>query len=169
VRQIAALRLRRPLREICEVDDVVQGALLKAFKGLDRFEERSEGGFRSWLARCVESEIVDRLRSARALKHGEGRVRRFGDLERDSLSSAVFAGFGPTPSQVASARELGERIEAALLEMPSHHREVIILRQLCEMSYAEIAKAMGFAEEATARKVLSRALKRLREMVAVDE
>ena len=46
--------------------------------------------------------------------------------------------------------------------MEEHHREAILLRKFCGMSYAEIAAAMRVDSEATARKTLSRAVKILR-------
>src|SRR5262245_12995939 len=63
VRQIVALRLGWRLRQLLEVDDIVQEVLLDAFQGLGQFEPRSEGSFRNWLARTVEREIVDTSRT----------------------------------------------------------------------------------------------------------
>jgi RNA polymerase sigma-70 factor (subfamily 1) len=163
VRQIVALRMGRRLRELEDVDDVAQDVLLKAFQGLERFEQRSEGAFRNWLAACVECEIADKARRAGARKRGGGKVRRFADCESGLLISSVFAGREPTPSAVARARELAERIEEALIALPRHHREVVILRNLCEMSYEEIAETMALGSAQTARKAVSRALRKLKE------
>jgi RNA polymerase sigma-70 factor (ECF subfamily) len=163
VRQIVALRVGRRLRQLGELEDIAQEALLKAFQGLDRFEQRSEGSFRNWLASCVECEIRMHLRAAAAQKRGGGKVRRFGDADSALLVSSLFAGNEPSPSDVARAAELSERLEATLLEMPEHHREVIILRGLCEMSYKEVAESLGLDHEQTARKAYSRALQRLKE------
>ena len=163
VEQIVALRMGRELRQIVEPDDIVQQALMKAFEGLDRFEQRSEGSFRNWLASCVECEIRMHVRSARAKKRGAGRVRRFGDAGSQILLSSILAGTGPSPSAIVREKELAERIHQVLLDMPEHNREVIILRHLCEMSYAEIAKSMQLGSEQTARKAVSRALRKLKE------
>lgn len=65
------------------------------------------------------------------------------------------------------ARELGARLEAALLELPAHVREVIILRHLCGLLYAEIAEELGFKSEATARATLMRATQRLYDKAGV--
>ena len=166
VRQIVALRLGERQRRFIEAEDIVQEAFLKALQGLERFEHRSEGSFRNWLARCVECEIVDSVRRLKARKRGGGKVRLFGDFCTESLFSSVFAGREPTPSKVAEAREAEERIEEAILELPEHYREVIILRQLCEMSYAEVASLMGFVQEETARKACSRAIQKLKRALA---
>jgi len=163
VRQIVALRLGYRQRLFVEVEDIVQDTLLKVFEGLHRFEQRSEGSFRNWLARCVECQIVDSAREMGAKKRGAGGAKRFADIRGETLTSSVFPAEGPTPSKVAQGKEAQEKLEEALLGLPQHYREVIVLRQLCEMSYPEIAKTMGFNEEASARKACSRALQKLRE------
>jgi RNA polymerase sigma-70 factor (ECF subfamily) len=169
VEQIVTLRMGRKLRQIVDPDDIVQQALLKAFQGLDRFEERSEGSFRNWLASCVETEILMRLRSDRAIKRGGGKVQRFGDAASHIMLSSILAGDGPSPSEVVRGKELSERIHDVLMDMPEHHREVIILRHLCEMSYVEIAQSMKLGSEQTARKAVSRALKILKENLNLEE
>jgi RNA polymerase sigma-70 factor (ECF subfamily) len=165
VRQIVALRLGRRQHQFLEDDDVVQEILFTVFQDLERFEHKSEGSFRNWIAKCVECKIVDLARNAEAKKRGGGKVRRFGDFGTERLSDSIFPGKGPTPSQVAQAKETEEKLEAALLSLPAHYREVIILRQLCEMSYPEVAKALGFREEVSARKACSRALAKLKELM----
>ena len=40
-------------RQVVEFDDIAQDVLLKVFQGLDRFEQKSEGSFRNWLANCA--------------------------------------------------------------------------------------------------------------------
>ena len=163
VRQIAALRVGRCLQRFLEEEDVVQEALLKALKGLGRFEHRTDGTFRNWLARCVESAVVDSARKARARKRGSGKAPLLGELASESLSSSIFASPDPSPSQVLQRMELDGQVEEALLGMEKHHREIIILRKLCGMSYADVAKAMGFKRDATARQACARAIERLKE------
>lgn len=163
VRQIVALRLGYRLRDFATHEDIVQESLLKAFRNLDRFEPRSEGSFRNWLARCVVNSANDWFRRQRAERRGGGRVRPMSSLESEDITTIVFAGPDPTPSAVFRGRELAERIEDAMLAMKEHHREVLLLRLFCEMSYEEIGESLGIREPATVRKVFSRALARLRE------
>ena len=92
-------------------------------------------------------------------------MRRFGDCASEILVSSIFAGNEQSPSEVVHVRDLGEKLEGVLLEMPKHSREVIILRYLCELSYEEIAPEMGFGQEATARKASSRALQKLKDVM----
>ena len=167
VRRIVALRMGRHLHAFAEVEDIVQQALLKAFTRLKTFEHRSEGSFRYWLARLVQDEIVACARRGGAKKRGGGRVRRFRDYPSQALSESFFPAQGPSPSSVVHAREREQQIEAALLSMPQHHREVIILRQFCGLSYKEIVEAMGFRQEESARKAWYRALQKLKKALNV--
>ena len=167
VTQIVALRMGRRLGQMVEVEDVVQEVLLDVLRSLGRFEPRSEGSFRNWLARCVEREVVDIQRTATRQKRGGGAVRRFGDLSQSILHSSIFGRDLTAPSAHVRAQELAERLEDALLEMPEYQRELIILRAVCGMSHAEIAAELGISEEGAVRVAYSRALRKLEERISV--
>ena len=166
VRQIVALRLGPRLRQVVDVEDVVQEALLRVFESMDDFAERSEGNFLNWVSRCVEHEIASQARKFRAQKRGGGKVVRFSDRpSKTAQGTSMFMGRGPTPSAIVQGQELEERILMVLLGMPKVYREALILRHLCAMSYSEVAKTLGFRSEATARKACSRAVSKLNELV----
>lgn len=165
VRRIVALRMGTRLRQFLDMEDIVQESLLKVFQSIGRFDHTTEGSFRNWLARCVECEVIDSARKQEAQKRGGGRVRRFGDVGPEMTMLHVPISTGPTPSGVVQAKELEEKIDEALVEMRERSRELIILRQICEMSYDEIAEAMGFRTEGAARRAVARALKDLEKRV----
>src|SRR5262245_13708602 len=114
VRQIVAVRAGVRLKQLGELEDIVQESLVKVFQGLKRIQKDSQAAFRNWLARCVECEVVDHLRRLQAQKRGAGKLRRFADCDKGSLFSSVFAGREPTPSRLAMGREMEEKLEAAL-------------------------------------------------------
>jgi RNA polymerase sigma-70 factor (ECF subfamily) len=153
VRQMVRPRLRRSTPQYDDLDDIIQEALLKVFRGLEKFEHRSEEAFVKWTSRLVEHAIIDHMREA----------RRRRDVRLDTLLEMILRGKSPRPSQIVRARELKERLEEALLQLPEHQREIIELRVDRELSYEEIAEIMGFEKDATARQAFSRALKRLKE------
>lgn len=163
VRQVAALRLGRRTSQLVEVEDIVQEALLEAFRCIDGFDV-SQGRFCHWLSTVVENRIRMEARRGSAKKRGEGRVLRFAD-EDSNLRSSLFAGQEPTPSQNLARRELEERIQTSLLEMSERQREIIIQRMICEMSFEEITEQMGFDLASSARTLYSRALMELRRRV----
>jgi RNA polymerase sigma-70 factor (ECF subfamily) len=166
--RIAALRFGWKTDQFADYEDIAQDALLRAFKGLHRFDPtvhgRTNGAFRSWLACCVESAIREHLRRKNVQKRG--KERRFSDLAPEELSSSIFAGRTPSPSQLLRGTELERRLEAALLDLQERYRDIIIYRQLCGMSYEEIAGKMAFANVENVRLVFHRALKKLEEALA---
>jgi RNA polymerase sigma-70 factor (ECF subfamily) len=167
VRQIVALRMGWRLRQMVDVDDVVQEVLLDAFQGLDKFTPRSEGSFRHWLARCVEREIIDSARTQTRKKRGGGAVRRFSDYDSTLLGSSIFGADPTSPSAGVRVDELGQRLEEALLQLPAYQRDLIVLRALCGMSYAEVAAELGISREETVRVAYSRALRQLEERLGL--
>lgn len=167
VRQIVAVRIRQKAQRLLDVDDVLQDVLLKAFKSFDQYEERSDATFINWLARCAETVILDAIKRLLAEKHGGGKVKAVSEYGSDVLTSSIFQSAEPSPSAVVRGAELEERMEDALLELPDHQREVIVLRKLCGMSYTEIARELGGAKEGTARQLCRRALLTLRERLAI--
>jgi len=158
VRQIVALRLGFRPSAFSAHEDLVQESMLKTFQNLDRYEERSDATFRHWISTCVTNTIRDQFRRGGAEKRGDGKVRFFGSYESEDATAIVFQGNDPTPSAVLRGRELLGRLESGLLEMKEHWREVILLRLFCEMSYREVGDELGIAEEATVRKLFSRAM-----------
>jgi RNA polymerase sigma-70 factor (ECF subfamily) len=163
VLRVVALRMGEPLRDALDREDLVQEALLQAFQGLERFEPRSEGSFRSWLATIVVRRVQEAWRARGARKRGEGRERPFADQGSSLLTASLLPGVAPTPSADAAARELEERIEAALLELPERERRAVELRRLCGVEYDEVAAELGLPSEGAARALVARALTRLAE------
>ena len=156
VRHIVSLRMGKKLRQMMVPQDIIQEVMFMTLNGPKRFKPGSKGSFRNWLARRVEREIVDLTRrSVSRLRH-QGRTLSI-------LRTSIFR--DREPRSGAQAEELENKIEEALLQLPKHYREVIILRRLCEMSYREIAETMGFAEEHYARQGFKRALKKLKEIL----
>jgi len=168
VRQIVALRLGHRPSEFHTHEEIVQEALLNTFQHLDRYEERSEATFRNWISTCVVNSIREHFRKAGTQKRGAGKVRLFGSYESEDTSAIVFAGDDPTPSAIVGRKESIDRVEKALLGLKEHWREVIVQRLFCEMSYAEIGAALGIRDEATVRKLFSRAIAELRRVCADD-
>lgn len=161
VRRIVALRMGRRLRAFWELDDLVQEALMKVFRGLDTFREDRNPNFQNWVATCVKNDIVDHVKHLDTKKRGGGLP--FPGAPTAPPLSAIIHPNAKSPSWHLRNRELEERVETAILELPEDYREVIILRFLCECDYAVIARLMNFEREASARMAVSRAIQKLRE------
>lgn len=164
VRQAVALRLGYPLRDFYVYEDIVQESLLNVFQKLDRFDAESEGRFRNWLATCVANTVRQHFRRRGARKRGGALP--FYPCGSQGLLESIFAGDESSPERRLECHELEESIERVLLTMPRAEREAIICARLCGMSAREVMEALELPSEAAARKLLSRALKRLRGLLA---
>jgi RNA polymerase sigma-70 factor (ECF subfamily) len=164
VRAMVAARTGRLQRECAEIEDLVQETFRDAIVGLRQIDHASEGMFVAWLARCVENNVRDQARRGLAQKRGGGKVKPFAALQT-SLSESLFAGREDPASQVARGKEAEERIERALLALGPRYREVIALRVHGELSYREIAAAMGLPSENTANVLFLRARARLQQVL----
>lgn len=168
VRSIVAARMGLKLHAVIELEDLVQESMCLAIGSLDRFEHRTEGSFRSWLAACVENAIRNEARKHDAIKRGAGKVQRIADLAQTRLAESLFPDGTPGASQAARDREDEEQMEAALLQLAPRYREVIALRVHGEMSHREIAEAMGLPSENTANALFVRARRKLLRILEND-
>jgi len=166
VRRVVSLR--RGPRSRDDLDDLVQDALLRAYQGFKGFGDRPEDDFRAWLACCARCAVFDDYKRAQAFKRGGGRaVRAFSEWGSTWLTSSILQGREPSPSKIAMALETEERLCQTLSEMEERHRRLILYRKVCGMSYREIADELGLASAGSARVMVLRALRRLREKLGI--
>jgi RNA polymerase sigma-70 factor (ECF subfamily) len=153
LRAYVSQRLGNLVRAREDTADVVQSVCRELLLGLDGFEYRGEGAFRSWLYTTAVRKIVE--------KHA-----RYGAQKRDGQrdfapEDELFAHLADTtPSQRAIASEELERIEHAFRALPDEYREVILMARVTGLSRAEIGRQIGRSEGAV-RTLLHRALARL--------
>jgi RNA polymerase sigma factor (sigma-70 family) len=136
-----------------EADDVVQEALVKAFRQLPRY--RGEAGFKSWLLAIVANETRNLHRSRR---RRDGLVLRSAGPEE--------TGADPAESVVATDRR--ERLLDELRRLDPRDREVLVCRYLLELSEAETAVTLGLPR-GTVKSRASRALARMRQQLGGEE
>jgi RNA polymerase sigma-70 factor (ECF subfamily) len=143
------------LQNAFDAQEVVQDALMRAHKALTRQydEERCAAlALRPWLFRTVRNLSLNKRRSKRS------------SLEQP-LESFDDGRLGPFVHLEGSELERKEEIELlrrAMSLLPVDARELIVLRFMEEMPYAEIAKTVG-ASEASLRGKVFRSLKLLRD------
>jgi RNA polymerase sigma-70 factor (ECF subfamily) len=151
--------------------DIVQSVCREVLEHIDRFEHRSEAGFKQWLYRTAERKIIDRYRYYTADKRDAGRElppsasepSTDGDLLAAALRDAQRG--GPTPSHEAIAREELLRTSRAFEGLPPIYREVILLSRVHGVPHADIAKRLGKTEGAV-RNLLYRGLGALTDRLA---
>jgi RNA polymerase sigma-70 factor (ECF subfamily) len=140
---------RAVLRDADDADDAAQDAFLSALVKLDRYDTRRPFG--PWLMRIVANAATDRRRRR--------AVRRTEPLE------AGLVGGGRRPDAEAERRLLGERLLAALAELPERRRLAVVLFDVEGYPHAEIAGILGIPE-GTVRSEVFHARRRLRELLA---
>lgn len=114
------------LGDSMEAEDVVQETMLRAYRGLRRYEERQQ--FRSWLFRI----LVNRCRTAAAL---DGARRRRND--------EAYGGHPWATGDTAERFDLRSRLARALEGLDSSHREALLLKIGEGLEYGEIARITG--------------------------
>jgi RNA polymerase sigma-70 factor (ECF subfamily) len=157
-------RLDPRLRSRLDPSDVVQEVQLEVARRMDDFLGRRPMPFHLWVRKTAYQRLLKLQREHR------GRARRSVDREvalpeRSSLLLAgpLLAG-APSPSQQAAARELAERIGAAVAGLAEADREILLMRHAEELPYGEIACLLGIEADA-ARQRYGRALLRLRKVL----
>lgn len=121
-----------------EADDLVQETLLSAWQSWDRFEEGTN--LRAWLHRIMVNGFITQYRRRK-------RERRALDVESDPGRRELFL----TSSQQSvegvdggiQYSGLGRSLRDALDALPVEFRAVIVMADLCEMTYREIADELG--------------------------
>jgi RNA polymerase sigma-70 factor, ECF subfamily len=123
------------LRDPHEAQDAVQDAALRALR---YFETYRDGDARAWLLAIVRNCCLTRHRRARAERENISFVE---DVDI-AHGSEVEGGGRPTD---ARAIEQSERaaLQRALDRLPAEFREVIVLREIQELSYREISDVVG--------------------------
>ena len=137
-------------RDDADVNDMVQETFLAAFDGgLKTF--KGDASVATWLS----GVLVNRVRKLRRYRHS----RPAGPLDNAARQLAHEDNASRSP-----ATHVEQRIDVAtMLEiLPPEYREVIVLREWQQMSYAEIASVLGVPER-TAETRLTRARRMLRQ------
>ena len=148
-KRVFALAVRMcPTPELAE--EAAQEAFLAAWQGLPFF--RGDSAFSTWLYRLASNACVDLLRK-------EGRHQ--GPSLDDEAISAEVPDTRPTPEAAAEQKELRAQIEAGLRPLSPEHREVLILREIQQLSYDEIADALSL-DLGTVKSRISRGRRQLR-------
>jgi RNA polymerase sigma factor (sigma-70 family) len=140
--------------------DATQDAFLAAYRAIGRFRG---GSFKAWLLRIVTNTCYDQLR----VKKRRPTASLDALLIVDSDSGPSFADEGENPEEYALRQELGRVIQAGILTLPADQRITLVLSDIQEFGYQEIAEMTGVSL-GTVKSRLSRARARLRDFLAAQ-
>jgi RNA polymerase sigma-70 factor, ECF subfamily len=161
---LARVQVGRRLQGKIDPADLVQETFLEAHRHFPGFRGQSEPEVAVWLRQIMAGVLSNQLRRYLGTQGRDVRMERelAGELDRSSQAfDRGLADPGPTPSKLAVGRERAVLLADALGRLPDDYREAIILRNLEELPFAEVAQRMGRSEDAV-QKLWVRALARLR-------
>ena len=146
----------RMCKNPADAEEAAQEAFLSAWQGLPFF--RGDASFSTWLYRLASNACVDLLRR-------EGRRQSAaGPSLNDEETVIDVADDAPSPHALAERAELRQQIEEALSALPEDYRQVLILREMHQRSYDEIAEILAL-DLGTVKSRINRGRKRLRKIL----
>ena len=119
--------------------DLAQEGFVKAWRSIHRF--KGEASFYTWLYRIVTNVAIDSLRRKSFKKTAE-----FDDeiaATQVEPGSKTMPQPDPMPHQGLEREEIRHRIEHAINKLSPEHRAVIVMKEIEELQYNEIAEALG--------------------------
>jgi len=136
-----------------DADDVVQETFLRAYRQLDRFEERANFG--TWLHRIAINCALDLLRA-------RGRMDRYygGDPKDAEMNGSIRS--EAEQDRLLISAELREQVAAAMERLSGNERTAFVLRHFEGMPVEEIGKTLGIQVNA-AKHTIFRAVRKLRQ------
>ena len=127
-----------------DAEDMTQEVFLKIYSNLSRFDT-VRGSLQVWITTMTRNLLVDNfrrtrnLRSTGSLDEGWESVEELKPIDRLTAKS-------PSPHESAAQKELATMVQNALARVSVELREAVILRDLQDMDYKEIAQVLGIPE-----------------------
>lgn len=157
---------RRLTRNNADAEDLVAEAVVRAWRGLDSL--KCEAAMRSWLFQILNNVFVSEWRRTNARPRLEamecdedGEAAQFSLFEQ--LHQPFLLWFN-SPEQAFLDKLLREDIDNALATLPDHHRMVVLLADIEELGYGEIAEVLAIPV-GTVRSRLARARAALQKLL----
>jgi RNA polymerase sigma-70 factor (ECF subfamily) len=153
----------RFMRNEEDARDVVQSAYLNAFRAIDGFAGKSQ--LSTWLHRIVVNTALMKLRSKKRRAEASIEVL-LPAFHSDGHHVEQFSEWSAPADQLLEQQQTRATVRAAIAQLPDNYREVLILRDIEEMSTQEVAEMLSMTPVAVkvrlhrARQALSTLLRR---------
>jgi RNA polymerase sigma-70 factor (ECF subfamily) len=161
---LAGLQIGRTIRIKAGVSDVVQETFLEAHRDFGGFRGTSTVELAAWLRQVLARNLANLIRRYTRTRRRDVRLeqRLNDDIERSSDSlAATLPARGESPSTAAARVEAGVQLAEALGRLPPDYREALVLRNLEELSFPEVALRMDRTVDSV-KKLWARGLAQLR-------
>lgn len=123
-----------------QAEDLVQEVFLRVYRHLDRFDPRRK--FATWIFTIARNVAKDELRR-RAVKPELAASVVEGDQGVDLV--AALPDDADTPDELSRRREIKKMVHEAIAQMDPHYRSALVLRELQDKTYKEIAEIEGLS------------------------
>ena len=154
------------LRNQQDAEEVTQDAFIRAHRGLVNF--RGDSAFSTWLYQIATN--LARNRYWYWWRRKRDKTVSFDQpvsADNDTPLSEVFAAEVETPGDITVTHELVDRIASGMDKLSAKHREILILRNVKNMAYEEIAVILGISV-GTVKSRIARARESLRATMGED-
>ena len=140
--------------------DMTQETFIKAYRALSSF--RGDSKFSSWLYRIASNVCLDFLRSRS--RHPQVSLST---VDEDDRATFELPDMRQNPEEQLMKKLGMEAVRRGLEQLPEQQRQILVLRELGGLSYAELAQTLGL-EEGTVKSRIFRARKRLGALLLRD-
>jgi len=134
----------RMLNDQQEAEDLAQEVFVTVFKSISTF--RGDSKLSTWLYRVAANHAKNRLKYLS--RRARGRKQQFDEVgDRDAIESASMSTSAPIPGPeaVLQGRQMEHFVRQALAELPEEQRELVVLRDIENLTYEEIQQVTGLA------------------------
>lgn len=142
-----------------EAEDLTQEIFIKIFQTLKSYDQ-AQGTFTTWMTRVARNHLVDHYRRTK-------RDRATSSLDEEPGAVETQVSTGPGPMAGVESRERRELIQEGLNKLSPDLREAVILRDLHDLDYDEIARVLAVPQGTVKSRInrgrleLARVLKRM--------
>jgi RNA polymerase sigma-70 factor (ECF subfamily) len=141
----------RPVYSLCfrllsdceEARDAAQETFIRVYKGLETF--RGEAGLKTWIYRIAINQAMNQQRWWRRRHRDETVSLELSRADSDMTIGRSIPSTGASPEQQAISSEREQRIMSALGELKNEYRVALVLREIEELSYEEIAETLAIS------------------------
>jgi RNA polymerase sigma-70 factor (ECF subfamily) len=127
-----------------DAEDLTQDVFLKIYSNLASFD-LTRGSLQVWITTMTRNLLVDNFRRTRN-QRATGSLDEGWDGSDELRPVDRLVSEGPSPHESAAQKELSKMVQNALARVSVELREAVILRDLQDLDYKEIAQVLGIPE-----------------------
>lgn len=143
-----------------DAQELSQDTFIRAFTAIKKF--RGDSSFSTWLYRIAMNVCTDFLR-----KRGKAVVVSMeqGAAGNENDQTIQLADDGPSPDELSEKRQLKDLVRQAMDSLSAEHRQVLVLRDLMDLTYKDIANTLNLSE-GTIKSRINRAREGLKQIIS---